>query len=111
MIDQDNSQNYKLFLNILIIRFNRNVGKNEEGYLRKFGFREAIFAFPIIVLVFFIKSWKPMSKRPIGRPKMRWKDDVLEDVRSMDVSNWKIVAQNRDSWKKVVERARTLHRL
>ena len=24
-----------------------------------------------------IKRWKPMSKRPIGRPKTRWKDDVL----------------------------------
>jgi hypothetical protein len=27
-----------------------------------------------------IKRWKPMSKRPIGRPKTRWKDDVLEDI-------------------------------
>jgi len=25
-----------------------------------------------------IKKWKPTSKRPIGRPKTRWKDDVLE---------------------------------
>jgi hypothetical protein len=58
-----------------------------------------------------IKRWKPMSKRPIGRAKMRWKDDVLKDVRSMNVRNWKKVAQNRDSWKKVVERARTLYRL
>ena len=24
-----------------------------------------------------IESWKPMSKRPIGRPKTRWKDKVL----------------------------------
>jgi hypothetical protein len=58
-----------------------------------------------------IKQWKPMSKHPIGRQKMRWEDDVLEDVRNMNVRNWKIVAQNRDSWKKVVERARTLYRL
>jgi hypothetical protein len=58
-----------------------------------------------------IKRWKPMSKRPIGRPKMRWKVDVLEDVRNMNVRNWKKAAQNRDSWKKVVERARTLYRL
>jgi len=25
-----------------------------------------------------IKRWKPMSKRPIGRPKTRWEDDVLD---------------------------------
>jgi hypothetical protein len=58
-----------------------------------------------------IKGWKPMSKRPIGRPKTRWEDTVLEDIKSMNISNWKNVAQNRDSWKKAVEQARTLYRL
>ena len=58
-----------------------------------------------------IKGWKPMSKRPIGRPKTRWEDDVLEDIRSINISNWKKVAQNRDSWKKVVEPDGTLYRL
>ena len=57
------------------------------------------------------KGWNPMSKTPIGRPKTRWEDDVLEDIRSMNVRNWKKVAQNRDRWKKVVEQARTLYRL
>jgi hypothetical protein len=52
-----------------------------------------------------------MSKRPIGRPKTCWEDDVLEDIKSMNVRNWKKVAQNRESWKKVVEQARTLYRL
>jgi len=52
-----------------------------------------------------------MSKRPIGRPKTRWEDDVLEDIESMKVSNWKKVVQNKDSWKKVVEQARTLYSL
>ena len=52
-----------------------------------------------------------MSKRPIGRPKTRWEDGVLEDIKSMNVSNWKKVAQNRDSWKKVVEQVRSLYRL
>jgi hypothetical protein len=56
-----------------------------------------------------IKRWKPMSKRSIGRPKIRWEDGVLEDIKSMNVRNWKNVAQNRDRWKKVVEEARTLH--
>ena len=54
-----------------------------------------------------IKRWKPMSKRPIGRPKTCWEDDVLEDMKSINISNWKKVAQNRGSWKKVVEQART----
>jgi len=58
-----------------------------------------------------IKRWKPMSKRPIGRPKTRWEDDVLEGIKSINARNWKKVEQNRDSWKKVVEQARILYRL
>ena len=58
-----------------------------------------------------IKRWKPMSKRPIGRPKTRWENDVLEDIRNMNVHNWKKIAQNRESWKKAVVQARTLYRL
>jgi len=58
-----------------------------------------------------IKRWEPMYKRPTGRPKTSWKDDVLEDIKSINIRKWKKVAQNRDSWKKVVEQARTLYRL
>jgi hypothetical protein len=35
----------------------------------------------------------------------------LEDIKSMNISNWKKEAQNGDSWKKAVEQARTLYRL
>ena len=56
-----------------------------------------------------VKRWKPMSKRPIGRPKTHWEDEVLEDIKSMNVRYWKKVAHNKDIWKKVVEQARTIH--
>jgi hypothetical protein len=62
-------------------------------------------------IVHRIKRWKPMFKRPIGRPKTRWEYDILEDIKNMNVCNWEKVAQNRDSWKKAVEQARTLYRL
>jgi len=58
-----------------------------------------------------IKRWKPTAKRPTGRPKLRWKDDVLEDIKNMNVRNWKNVAQDRERWKKEVEQARTSNRL
>jgi hypothetical protein len=58
-----------------------------------------------------IKRWKPMSKRPLGRSKLRWKDDVSEDIKSLNLRNWRNVAQDRERWKKVVEQARTLNRL
>jgi len=53
-----------------------------------------------------IKRWKPVSKRPIGRPKTRW-----EDIKRINTGNWEKVAQNGDSWNKVVERAGTLYRV
>jgi hypothetical protein len=52
-----------------------------------------------------------MSKRPTGRPKTRWEDDVLGDIKSMKIYDWKNVVQNRDGCKKVVEQASTLCRL
>ena len=48
-----------------------------------------------------IKRQKPTSKRPIGRPKIHWEDDVLEDIKNVNVRNWKKVAQNGNSWEKV----------
>jgi hypothetical protein len=52
-----------------------------------------------------------MSKRPIGRPKTRWEDDVMGDIMSWNVNNWNKVVQDIDRWKEVVERARTLYRV
>ena len=36
-----------------------------------------------------VKGWKLVSKRPIGRPKSRWEDDVSEDIKTLNVRNWK----------------------
>ena len=58
-----------------------------------------------------IKRWKPMSKRAIARPKTRWEDNVLDDIKSMNVGNWNNIVQNRNSWKRVVEQDRTLYRM
>jgi hypothetical protein len=58
-----------------------------------------------------IKRWKPMSKRPIGRPKLPWEDDVSEDIRSINLRNWRNLVQDRERWKKVIEQAKTSNRL
>jgi hypothetical protein len=57
-----------------------------------------------------IYTWKPISRRPIGRPKIRWEDDVRKDIQKLKVANWKILVQDRKRWKELVEKARTLHR-
>jgi hypothetical protein len=53
-------------------------------------------------------SQKPISRRPIGRPKTRWMDDVTKDIRKLKVPNWKTLAQDRERWRELVAKARTL---
>jgi hypothetical protein len=57
-----------------------------------------------------IHSWKPISRRPIGRPKIRWEDDVRKDIQKLKVPNWKVLVQDRRRRKELVERAKTLHK-
>jgi hypothetical protein len=26
-------------------------------------------------------DWKPMGTRPVGRPRQRWQEDVMEDLK------------------------------
>ena len=53
-----------------------------------------------------IHSWKPISKRPTGRPKIRWEDDVKKDMQRLKVPNWKTFIQDRRRWKEMVEKAK-----
>jgi len=34
-------------------------------------------------MVTAIHSWKPISKRPTERPKIRWEDDVKKDIQRL----------------------------
>jgi hypothetical protein len=57
-----------------------------------------------------IYCWKPISRRPIGRPKTRWLDDVRKYMQKLEVPNWKTLAQDRRRWKELAEKAKTLHK-
>jgi hypothetical protein len=48
-----------------------------------------------------------MFSRPIGRPKIRWEDDVGKDLQTIRIKNCKKRVLDRDSWKKIVERTKT----
>jgi len=51
---------------------------------------------------------KPISRRPIGKPKTRWEDDVRKDIQKIKVPNWKTLAEDRRKWKELVEKVKTL---
>jgi hypothetical protein len=44
--------------------------------------------------------------RRVGRPKMRWEDCVDQDMRILEVKNWKKVALDTDEWAKLLKKAR-----
>jgi hypothetical protein len=45
------------------------------------------------------------QKRPKGRPKARWKDEVENNIRKMQIDNWRQVAQDRDGWRRATREA------
>jgi len=47
---------------------------------------------------------KPEGKRPLGRPRLRWEDNIkmdLQEVRGA-CGDWKEMAQDRDRWRALV---------
>ena len=54
-----------------------------------------------------IYKWKPYATGPKGRPRVRWEDDVRNDLRNMGVNNWKHTTQERKKWKEIIEQAKT----
>jgi hypothetical protein len=47
---------------------------------------------------------KPERKRPLGRPRCRWQDNIRMDLREIEWGgmDWIDLAQDRDQWKALV---------
>ena len=46
---------------------------------------------------------KPEGKRPRGRPRRRWEDNIETDLREVgEVGDWMVLAQNRNGWRTLV---------
>jgi hypothetical protein len=47
---------------------------------------------------------RPESKRPLGRPRRRWEDNIKMDLREIDIdgSNWIRLVQDRVWWRPFV---------
>jgi hypothetical protein len=46
---------------------------------------------------------KPEGKRPLGRPRRRWEDEIRMDLREIGLGvDWIRLAQDRDRWRAVV---------
>jgi hypothetical protein len=50
--------------------------------------------------VYRVLVGKPKSKRPLGRPRRRWEDNIKLDLRETGINgaNWIRLAQDRVQW-------------
>ena len=51
-------------------------------------------------------DWKPMGTRAVGKPRQRWQEDVMEDLKKLKVKNWKEAAKDRRTWRDLAEKAK-----
>jgi hypothetical protein len=49
---------------------------------------------------------KLYATRRIGRPKMRWLEDVSMDLRKMGVNEWRDRTRDQETWRRIVEEAK-----
>jgi hypothetical protein len=75
--------------NILRVIKSRRI--RELGHVRRMGVRRGVYR---------ISVWKPEGKRPLGRTKSRWEDNIKMDLQEVGCEDieWIEVAQDRDKW-------------
>jgi len=54
--------------------------------------------------VYRVLVWKPEGKRPMGRPRRRWEDNVTMDLQEVGggCGDWMELAEDRDRWRALV---------
>ncbi|KAJ4439947.1 hypothetical protein ANN_08078 [Periplaneta americana] len=74
------------------------------GHVARMG--ESINAYRVLV-------GRPEAKRPLGRPRRRWEDNIKMDLREVgyDDRDWINLAQDRDRWRAYVRAAMNLQRM
>jgi hypothetical protein len=53
-----------------------------------------------------ITEWEPRLSRPVGRPRLRWFEQVEEDLKKMKVRNWREKCTDGRLWNETVKQAK-----
>jgi hypothetical protein len=62
-----------------------------------------VYLFSIFVIPWMLVG-KPEEKRPLGRPRLRWEDNIKMDLQEVGggYGDWMELAQDRDRWRALV---------
>ena len=62
-----------------------------------------------MIIIIIIKG-KPTGRRPLGRPRRRWEDNIRMDLEEIGIiaENWVDSAQDRNYWRALVNAALNL---
>lgn len=54
-------------------------------------------------------AWEeaPIGKRPLGRPRLRWKDNIAKDLKIMNIEEPLEAMTDRQKWRSIVKSAKT----
>jgi hypothetical protein len=69
-----------------------------------------VFAYLLMRSVHRVLVGKPEGKKPLGRPRRRWEDNIKMDLQEIGVGcgDWIESAQDRDSWRALVSMVKNL---
>jgi hypothetical protein len=92
---ENNEELHNFYFSPSVIKMIKSRGMRWTGHVAQMGDKRN--AYEILV-------GKPEGKRPWGRRRRRWVDDIKMDLREIgwDGMDWVDVAQNRDQWKALV---------
>jgi hypothetical protein len=54
-----------------------------------------------------ITEWTPYRASPVGRPRLRWIDQVEEDLKRMKIVGWRAKVEDRQGWNRIVGQTKT----
>jgi hypothetical protein len=47
------------------------------------------------------------GNQSVGKPRQRWQEDVMEDLKKLKVKNWVEAGKDRRTWRDLAEKAKT----
>jgi hypothetical protein len=47
-----------------------------------------------------------MGTRPVGRPRQRCQEDVMQDLKKLKIKDWEETAKDRRIWRDLAEKAK-----